>query len=307
MIPMVSLGRPPLRQSKGRSSWNFAGIAIAANALVRTVTRSCSAFTSGFSVPVNSKAQRQLQGLQWQAAVPANSPQEAGKSAGVVAWHCFGCAALVLAATVRNAQSSKVRKPRHAVTACRAAPVSVPAPVRAALPPVAASQSHGCREALLIDTAPTVALLAASACAPVVGASPAIMAGLAPEDSLRPTPVRPRVASAGRFAGGARRSWRRGVSGHKATAQERTARRSLGAKLQGAQTIAEAVPASFDPSRLETRIQMGLRTSSRIRAARGREFKTPSVSKSSSDSTCVCWRGTHFEGKSRGVLCHQHE
>mmetsp|Transcript_87480 Transcript_87480/g.255808 ORF Transcript_87480/g.255808 Transcript_87480/m.255808 type:complete len:307 (+) Transcript_87480:55-975(+) len=306
MIPMVSFGRPPLRQSKGRSMWNCAGIAIAAISLALTVRRSCSAFTSGFSAPVTSKAQRQLQGLQWQAAVPANGPQEAGKPAGVVAWQCFGCAALVLAATMRNAQNSKVRKPRHAVTACLAAPVSVPAPVRAAFPPVATSQSHGCCEGLLIDTAPTVVHVPAPVCPPVVGASPATLVGLTAEVSA-PASVRPRVASAGRFVGGARRSCRRAGSGRRATTQERTARRSFGAKLQSAQTIAEVVPASFDPSRLETRIQMGLRTSSRIRAARGREFKTPSVSKSSSDSTCVCWRGTHFEGKSRGVLCHQHE
>jgi len=283
--------------------WNVAGLAIAAIALALTVRRSCSAFASGFSAPVTSKAQRRLEGLQWQAAVPADGPQEGGKPAGVLAWHCLGSAALVLAATMRNAQNSKVRKPRHAVTACMAAPVSVPTPVRAALPPVAAPQSYGCREELLIDTAPTVA---APVCPPVVSASPTTLVGLTAEVSAPATPVRPRVASPGRFVGGARRSCRRGGSDRRATAQERTARRSLGAKLQSAQTIAEVVPASFDPSRLETRIQMGLRTSSRIRAARGREFKTPSVSKASSESTRVYLRGNHFEGRSRSVLCQQH-
>uniref|UniRef100_A0A7S1LBN5 Uncharacterized protein n=1 Tax=Alexandrium catenella TaxID=2925 RepID=A0A7S1LBN5_ALECA len=85
----------------------------------------------------------------------------------------------------------------------------------------------------------------------------------------------------------------------------RAARRSVGARLQSSPPVVEAPPPSFDASRLETRIQTGLRASSCPPSVRRRESKTPSTSKASSESSTGLYLGfRHFEDDHCSVPHH---
>jgi len=323
MVTMYS--RPRLRVSGQRSNWNLVATAVALVALTLTLTRSCGAFTSGFRTTVSPKAAGPSAAIQWQGAVPVEAPQGTGRTSGGAAWHCLGCAALILASAVRHVQSGKDQKSKHSVIACRAAlapafgaPPAAPAQVLTATPDMmlidltaseapagmhapAPSAPSSC-EGHFINAAVAEVPAIAPWCAPTEE-TPAVLAGVSVQTAPQVTQAR-RRASAGRFLGGARYARARSGPGRRAAAAQRTARRSFGARLQSAPPIPEVRPLPFDASCLETRIQMGLRTSSCIRSARGREVKTPSASKASSESTGVYLKGIHFENRSRVVLHH---
>uniref|UniRef100_A0A7S4SR13 Uncharacterized protein n=1 Tax=Alexandrium monilatum TaxID=311494 RepID=A0A7S4SR13_9DINO len=304
MVTMYS--RPRLRAPTRRTRWNLVATAVALVALALTLTRSCSAFASGLRTTVSPKAAGPSATLQWQAAAPVDALPGADRTSGGAAWQCLGCAALFLASAVRHAQSGKAQKPRHTVTACKAAQAPAFAPAPAAPAQVPAPRP----EVMLIDLTASEAPAVAKAPAPPMPSScgghlvnaavaevgaPAILAGA----SVQAAPQARRRASAGRFLGGARHARARSGPGRRAAAAQRTARRSFGARLQSAPPVPEVRPLPFDPSCLETRIQMGLRTSSCFRSARGREVKTPSASKASSESTGVYLKGIHFADRSR--------
>mmetsp|Transcript_77067 Transcript_77067/g.226030 ORF Transcript_77067/g.226030 Transcript_77067/m.226030 type:complete len:324 (-) Transcript_77067:297-1268(-) len=299
---MVTHSRPRLRHVRQHSAWNLVAIGVAAAALALTVASSCSAFTPSFSPTATPKAQGSLQGSQRPVATSVDAHEEAGRIAGGATWHCFGCAALLLAAATRTLGKGKARKPGHAVIACRAAPAFMPEPPRQEVVPATHKQTYDVCEGHLIDTeAPMVPPIRAPAVpivpptlAPSAGARSAFLADSLAEVPQQATPASSR-ASAAHFVGGARHSRTRRGSGRRAGGSERTARRSLGARLQSSRPVAEVPPMPFDASRLETKIQMGLRTCTCIRSARGREVKTPSSSKASSESAGVCLNGNHFE------------
>lgn len=109
-----------------------------------------------------------------------------------------------------------------------------------------------------------------------------------------------------RLAGGTRCAPVRARVGRRAAATERRAHRAAGARLATSPPPTEVPPLAFDSSRLRARIQLGLRTTSRTKAARGREVKTASSNKASSECPGVYWEG-HFsdERASRRCICHQ--
>lgn len=295
---MLTHSRPRLRHFRRHNIRNVFADGVAVMALALMATKLCSAFTSSFSPTATLKVQRPFQGLQLEAALPADAHEGTSRPGGGAALPFLGCAGLILAATARKVPNGKAPKPRHAVTACHAAPVTMPELSRPAIQPVSVPelsrpamqpgsmvQSHGCCQGR-----PAAGGAAEAAPPPSAAAAPAACLGEAA------APARP-AASAGRFVGRARRSRTRRAAGRRSSARDRTARRSLGARLQNVQIITEAPPASFDPSRLETKIQAGLQTSTCIRSARGREVRTPSSSKASSEST-----GNHFEERSSDSL-----
>eukprot|EP00411_Alexandrium_monilatum_P070264 CAMPEP_0175579622 /NCGR_PEP_ID=MMETSP0096-20121207/46687_1 /TAXON_ID=311494 /ORGANISM="Alexandrium monilatum, Strain CCMP3105" /LENGTH=230 /DNA_ID=CAMNT_0016883211 /DNA_START=61 /DNA_END=750 /DNA_ORIENTATION=+ len=197
--------RPRLRASGRRTKGNLAATAVALVALALTLTRSCSAFASGFRTTASPKAAGPRATLQWQAAAPVDALPGVGTTTGGVAWQCLGCAALFLASAVRHVQSGKTQKPRHAVTACRAAsaPAFVPAPAVPAQMP--APRDERMLIDLTVSEAPAVAkapappmpsscgghLVNATVCAPTEG-TPAVLAGVsmqaAPQAAGRPPP-----------------------------------------------------------------------------------------------------------------------
>mmetsp|Transcript_59707 Transcript_59707/g.185167 ORF Transcript_59707/g.185167 Transcript_59707/m.185167 type:complete len:313 (+) Transcript_59707:63-1001(+) len=307
----TSYSRPRLRSSGGRSKWNIICACAALGAIALAQTISCSAFTPSFSTAVSPTAQGRVPLLQQQVAAPVGVHPKANSIASGAPWHVIGCAALVLAASAaRGTQSGKTRKPRHAVTACRAAPVFMSAPARqptAPTEPIMTAPSRGCYEAPLIEMATVAAPAVPCIRAPQVEALRAAPAGPATEAAPQAAPQAASVhrrPSAGRFAGGARRTSARTGAGRRAGAAARTARRSMGARLQGSRPVIEVPPVPFDASRLEMRIQMGLRTQSCMWSARRREAKTPSSSKASSERTGLYLMSIHFENRFHGAL-HQ--
>lgn len=99
-------------------------------------------------------------------------------------------------------------------------------------------------------------------------------------NSPSPRPCR-RIGSA-RFAGGSRRSCRRGsqTTARRAAAAEHAARRQIGASLLPRSMCMSVVSvASYDPSRVRVKIQNGLRTFVLIRSKQGRRIKSEATSK----------------------------
>uniref|UniRef100_A0A7S4SQT9 Uncharacterized protein n=1 Tax=Alexandrium monilatum TaxID=311494 RepID=A0A7S4SQT9_9DINO len=311
MVTMYS--RPRLRDPRRCSTWSRLAVGMAAVALALALTRSSSAFATSSATAVAPKVQGPPAAIRRPAAAPAVAADAlpgAGRTAGGTALSCLGCAALLLASAVHHARGGKVRKPSQAVVACRAAPAFVSAaapaaaPVAAPPPPAIASTlpQESVEPGHLIDTAAAEAPVVMLRSAPSEGAT-TLLAGVSIEAAPQVTPRRQR-ASAARFFGGARHARGRVGAGRRAAAAQRTARRSIGARLQSVQPAAEVLPVPFDPSRLETKIQMGLRTSSRLRLVRGREVKTPSSSQASCKSSLAYLMGIHFLDRLRSSL-HQ--
>jgi len=123
------------------------------------------------------------------------------------------------------------------------------------------------------------------------------LTGLFPEMEKASSAARmaaPRRMQSARRVGKARTSHASARTARHATNTAGGTRKTVGSKLQ--KTLKPTVlGASYDPSCLRTRIQLGLRISSRIRSASGREFKTPSATKGLTKSSGVYILGSLFE------------
>jgi len=143
---------------------------------------------------------------------------------------------------------------------------------------------------------PTATPVVLGATAPVISSNVAAsLAGLsfecATEVSAVPSlaaPAARKPHAAARRVGSSRRSAGRGArTARAAAAAARTARRSAGARLQAAPRVEAAPPTSFDSSRLRCPIQMGTRSHSKPKSARGREVHVPASSMANGDGTDV--------------------
>lgn len=287
-----------------------AGIAAAAFALMlkrptSTFTWSPTPLTPTINVPragvVEPPVQRGAAGFR---AQEGSTPTGAG-------WRYLGCVTLLLASAVRSLPRGHGggQRSRRCVVACRAAPSSLPRP-RAELSMQHALAASGAAIPAVLSAVTKQPVSSAGTLTPpapvppvyslTLTAAPAIFAGVSldaiPEEASTPAANGGRAAAAHRTGSTWRARARTRRATRRAGAAERHARRSSGARLQ-ATRVAEEQPASFDPSCLRTKIQRGLRTTSRIGLARGRESKTPAASKASSESAGVYLKANHFEAR----------
>jgi hypothetical protein len=210
-------------------------------------------------------------------AARAVAPMAGGARAAP--WTSLGAVAMiwaVAASAVKAAQKPSARSGMK-IVACQAAPQSQPlaAPVAAPVlcsPPRAAPVS--------LDTAVPEALpqvFSISDEVPVVAAAAAVEE----EEHFAPTAGTTRLPA--RFAG-AQRLPRAKSTGSRNTS--RAARRGVGAKLMPAREY-HVIEPSFDSSRCRMRIQLGLRTTSRVRSERAHELKTPTANDAGSTAAKV--------------------
>jgi len=108
-----------------------------------------------------------------------------------------------------------------------------------------------------------------------------------PETKETPSARSAKRAGPALFAGGMRhtrpRRAHRSATPGAASRATRAARRSMGARLQPAYQYPPVATPSFDPSRLRSKVQAGLRVMQHMPAKRPREFQTPSTSNGVSD------------------------
>jgi len=264
---------------------------------------------SAFALAPQGAAAGQLPAAQ--LALPSAQPvltrgrgprgTQPGTSAAALPWALVGCAALTCAYAARAPSRSASRgagrsATRHYVVACKAAgePCAAPprswrghaasghvAPATAALAAAAPEGAVGApvqpQPLQPLAASPAPAAQAAAAAVPL--AVPEVAPSGAGEAAPDASPTRPRPAL---LAGGTRHARRRrsssGAAARAPGASERTARRSVGARLTAAPECPAVLPASYDPSRLRTRIQSGLQSMKRLRTEQAREFQTPSAS-----------------------------
>jgi len=130
------------------------------------------------------------------------------------------------------------------------------------------------------------------------------LTGLLPEMEKVPSAARvaaPRRMQSARRVGKARASQASARTTRHATCAGSRTRKTVGSKLQKI-LKPTVLGASYDPSCLRTRIQLGLRISSRIRSASGREFKTPSATKGLTKCSGVCILASRFEATMEGRI-----
>lgn len=192
------------------------------------------------------------------------------------AWQGVGCAAFLLAMTLRlvrqtsaRGSGKSVRQARDFVVACQARSVAFDGitfpKMRAQNNNQSLSASH--------QVACSNSMLAASV--------DSLMDFLL--DAPMPLPMRSAARSAriARFAGGARVHIHRHASKARAVgATQRTVRRSVGSKLQQPQRP-EVELAPYDSSLVREEIQLGLRTLTRMKSECSREVKSLSTRKGS--------------------------
>jgi len=234
------------------------------------VLHGSSAFTAGVA-PNASRSSASLGAAVQDVRVAGPAPQmpSAAQASGS-ALQLAGCAMLLVVSAGRALQAKKTQRSKCTVrchVAASAFPAS-PAPAAAPLPHQAS---------LAQPSTPTAAVPCLAIGAPVFAAKAeeAAFAGASAAATRRPRAAR-------RVAGARQQSNRRSRSAMGAT--ERASRRQTGAKLQAAVPVF-TIPASFDPSRVRSKIQTGLRYKSSTRCASGREAQTPSASAVSSDKT----------------------
>eukprot|EP00929_Paragymnodinium_shiwhaense_P028229 TRINITY_DN16409_c0_g1_i2.p1 TRINITY_DN16409_c0_g1~~TRINITY_DN16409_c0_g1_i2.p1 ORF type:complete len:342 (-),score=68.82 TRINITY_DN16409_c0_g1_i2:332-1207(-) len=276
---------------------------------VRTVSSSAFVASNGgaASPALGNRAATAPAYAQGPLPTAAAPERFAENSQGLACLAAAACATYLFGAAARSkasAAASLKKSSRHAVV-LKASPQVVAPPAPAPQPPIVAAPVV--QHFSLIDLEdPTVAAPALpadlhipaavhipAAIAPVVAAKaePAI------EDSATVT-TSPTLRPA-RFAGGARQSSfrqaRRSASSSSSSSRAacRAARRSMGARLQPA-NYQESAPLSFDPSCLDSRIQSGLRSNTRLRSPRSREVRTASATTGRKDAANVLAGSTIF-------------
>lgn len=217
----------------------------------------------GFSLGTwSAKASPRISSLPsrstYAAAATASSMDTS--AAGGAAWHVVGCTALLLAAAARRLGQWPKSLPARGTTA---------------------------RRAFVVFSSETKAILPANMMS--LDSEPALAPATAPQVALRK-----HSRAAARRVGQQRhhnnRHARRAFA--QQSAVESGSRRRVGARLQEPIASEVPLPASFDPSRLRTQIQVGLRTSSQFRFACRRESRT------AASSAKVACRGL------RGLVLH---
>lgn len=272
---------------------------------ILTATRVGKAFTTAGTVHKSTVALPELRRV---AALPAGSHTAGATTPGGIASAAplAACAALLCASALRSA--ARRSKGRISVAARASFSISTQAvtPTASYTPDVRAPASFQDKVAIaapvgndlgdLIDLASVpkvsapVVQTAAPACMALPAAPAAVPCAAATAAASSPRQCRSRAA---RFVGGARRAHSQNAS--RATPLRAT-RRAVGAKLQSPPRF-EAVPVSYDASKLRMKIQLGLRVSSCLRSERGRESKTPSASKGSDMSTGVRLQANEFRSR----------
>lgn len=262
------------------------GLTASALALVFASTT----FTCG--VAPNSVIEDVSAGIGRASAAPAVRP---GVSTGEqarssYAWEGACCAALLVASAFQVIRAKQPARSRARVVACRAAPVaynSLPSASLAQEPIVLEQQPELAAASPLVLLASTevFAVSEASAMQFVSGAVPAF------SDHLKASSRRGRPA---RRAGSARCKSARRASSRSGFAAASASRRRAGSRLQAAsmETLIVVAP-SFDSSVIRTKLQLGLRHSSRVQSGSFREVQVPAGTLGSTRNTRVC-RGGGF-------------
>jgi len=113
-----------------------------------------------------------------------------------------------------------------------------------------------------------------------------------------PSPKVPRSFFHARRVGSARYASRVHRASYRAgfacSGAEKAERRKTGVRLCQ-KAVHPSPSASYDPSRLDMKMQLGLQTSARVRSASGRESKTQSVSRGTTKSSGVYILGSNFQ------------
>jgi len=291
----------PLRMKVQRpksmgSPWCQLGLTYLALMAVSWVARSStsSAFTSA---PLEAALGGKLgPSIFLGSPIKPATPREVRKSSvgarsAASSWTMASCA-MLLCSMVCRSRSSRVRpcsgvKSRDCrVVACQAASggqYALPDAVQRCHQPPCQSARAICFEP---DSALPCRQPAPSAPAPHAAPPPVHpTSGVPSEDLLSVCLPKPaashRRAKAAIRVGGSRRSrpWRarhRSPSGSMRSG--RAARRSLGARLQSGSELPRALKASYDPSRLRTKVQVGLRVErQKAHSEHHREIRTPST------------------------------
>eukprot|EP00413_Alexandrium_margalefii_P036353 CAMPEP_0204590366 /NCGR_PEP_ID=MMETSP0661-20131031/49749_1 /ASSEMBLY_ACC=CAM_ASM_000606 /TAXON_ID=109239 /ORGANISM="Alexandrium margalefi, Strain AMGDE01CS-322" /LENGTH=213 /DNA_ID=CAMNT_0051600389 /DNA_START=46 /DNA_END=684 /DNA_ORIENTATION=+ len=120
---VIVYGRPRLRDVQWHSKSIFAAFGFSVVMFALPLTKVCCAFAPSISTTTSLTAPGLPTTLQRRVAVPAQALAEVGQATRGAAPHCFGYAAFIVACVVRKVQGRRARKPRRAVTLCKALPV----------------------------------------------------------------------------------------------------------------------------------------------------------------------------------------
>jgi len=306
------------RQGRGREGRRLPDLrCLAAGAAVSLLLlRASTAFLAGpvqGNVAGNGVPLRERQPLSARPSGPPwGTALHAQPSKSVAApWTCLG-AALLLAACARRAlpRCGSAHAARgHRVVACQALRQEILAPAPAPTVPDAYVAP-----AVAAKPAPPVALsapqpllsesIAQSQVEPALKAVSTVLDTL--QDGFKPT-LEPKARLRLRpalFVGGIRHACLRHASRApqaKAASRARAARRAVGARLQHSSAPAPVQTLAYDPSRVRTKVQVGLRFMVHVTPEGTRDFKTPSTSASLSNRSGVLLAG-HFE-----IIRNEHE
>lgn len=269
-----------MRRQDGR----MVSVLAAALALTVGLLHASSAFTGGVAPALSSAREGTAQlgaGVQDARVAGATPQMRSAVQSSSSSWQLASCAMLLLVSAGRMLQAKNAQRSKgirfHVAT--QAFPAT--APFAASKPPLvhvdAVLPKVVHTELIEVNTSSEPAVTAVPA-ATVFNMSTPVLAATAEDAAFAGTsasaaPRRPRAAR--RVSGARQQSSRRSRSAM--GAGEKAAHRATGAKLQERVQVS-SVPASYDASRVRTKIQMGLRYKASARGTSGRESSTPSAS-----------------------------
>mmetsp|Transcript_83405 Transcript_83405/g.236376 ORF Transcript_83405/g.236376 Transcript_83405/m.236376 type:complete len:290 (-) Transcript_83405:318-1187(-) len=235
-------------------------------------------------------------------ALPQPLPRSASRSAaagtaaaagrrGTTSSVSFGCVVLLLASAARRTGTPQRRcAGRRAVVACGVGCWPASRPLAAPLAEKQEPAAPGLVQAGALPALPPRALPQLAAAAQVAHSQASPRAAPEQRGSAEPAGRPQSRAGPALFAGGARHARSpRASHGRQWMASEssRTARRSVGARLQALPERQRPFVASYDASRVRTQLQVGMQTKQQMRSERPREFRVPSTSNGLNDQSGV--------------------
>jgi len=196
----------------------------------------------------------------------------------------IGCTGLLIASLGRAARAQRSQNGHEAVRCCAIASVqlSMPAMTAQLSTPTMKKDSVEGRSSspgsITIAPVPPTMASALEIVAPAIGHSaPQVVA-----QRLRYPRAARNISRQRRKAGRSRTMF---ATASSKGATHRSTRRHIGARLSAHSPAHAVAAAAYDPSRVRTQIQVGLKIWNRLRTASGRESKTPSASKVSTAGT----------------------
>lgn len=195
----------------------------------------------------------------------------------------IGCTGLLMASLGRAVRAQQSQKGRDAVRCCAITSVQLSMPamtVQLSTPTMKDSVEGRSSSPGSITIAPVPPTMASALeiVAPAIGHSaPQVVA-----QRLRYPQAARNISRHRRKAGRSRTKF---ATASTKGATNRSTRRHIGARLSAHSPAHAVAAAAYDPSRVRTQIQVGLKIWNRLRTASGRESKTPSASKVSTVGT----------------------